>query len=539
MRACHRIHALLFVGAVTYTLIVLRMWSGINNQRNDGQHYLAQGNHEEDNRSYINSLWHVKINEKENKVIHVGMFGLGHRLSKLSAAHHLVQTSHWPVTHLEVLWGTCDIQTDNGMDIFTYLFGNNQIEVRHSSAANDDDTEQASNKTNNSIANFSHQGKSLVIRNDVVGYYAGQSFKNAQIPLQRSHMRLWQNKLDSDTHLFRNLVASFERIHGDQTTRKLQKQWNWDNHFVIGLHIRAGNGEQDHFGQAQRQIVSDGSTFYQNLARTIRTFLADKDTNRDQKPPLIFLATDTASVVNELRQLLASDLLPVVTVPQPRVEPHKGVSYSVWTAGSKNCWDGWLYSMVDMTLLARSDFLIATRRSTFTQILPRSLVLRSHHGDNVHRRGRHETKQERILDMHHRFCEVGEMADSMTCFSDSYSWLFRENHNDSSIATSSAMVPTTFVQSIASPSIKNYGNPTASVVHKVMVHFPDVTSGERRVVDQTKSASSASTGDYWWKQAEEFFDCSQTSEHRLLFGFKIDKTYRQFKVFIKGWTVIE
>ena len=501
---CNRLLPMVIVLGFLYLSIVAWLFCGLNNTATSPQNNMV-----DDTSNYLNlRFWHSPMSDKENKVVYVGMFGLGHRLSKLAAAYHLVQINQWPVTHLEVLWGKCENGTRSDLDIFSYLFGNNQIYLGVSNGGQKQTPHQTRECTTRTTDCY-YQGKSLVIRNDVVGYYAGQSYKNAQIRVRQRHIQSWDTKFTSDFHLFRNLMMSFEHEHGDNL-KSFQEGSKWHDHFVVGIHIRAGNGEQDHFEQSQRQIERNGD-FFRNLVGTIRELLNDKVTNKAGKRPLVFLATDTATLVDELRQIFSEYHIPMVTLDQPRVEPNKGVSYSAWTSDSTNCLNGWLYSMMDMSLLAKANILIAARRSTFTQILPRALLLDGH--------DKHLFKHDSLF----RFCEVGDTGENMDCFGDTKSWLFRD----------AVPTPKTGAPNSASPSMKTYGlrNLTATAsVHKLMVHLPDISNGSKRI-------GGDDDGAYWSEQARNFFAQSQGANHRLLFGFKIDKKYRQFRTFQSAWTL--
>lgn len=345
-----------------------------------------------------------------NKLVYVGSFGLGHRLSKLAAAHHLAAAGiNVPV--LEVQWNDCDT------DMFAFLFGGtNILPIREPTWPAD------------------YQNKTILVRNDVSGYYAGQSYKNAEIPIDKNIETLWNDKLMADRVLFTDL---FEKsFTGKDRVELFRKQHAWEDHFVIGLHLRAGNGEQDHFAQAARDIGQQTS-----VVETIRILIEEFYDNMKQqeenhliKPPLVFVATDTPSWISSFRKAFSS-FASVVTYPQPRVEQGQGVSYQQWKGGER-CRNGWMAAAIDMALLSRSNVVVAATRSTFTQMAPASIVF-----------GKQQSWS---------FCEMElNSKQSMSCFRDQSAWLFRR--------------PVT--------SIRSFGpnNASSSVFHKVMVHLPDVT----------------------------------------------------------------
>lgn len=332
-------------------------------------------------------LWRVPELQRQpstepNRVIHVGQFGLGHRLSKLSAAVHLADQFGVPI--LQVQWTDCHQD-----DFFRTLFGESIIPIQP-------------------LSKMPRFGKKILVRNDVHGYYAGQAYKNFLIPVDKSTKERWNDKLESDRKFFEYLRANFVFMGA---LLEFQKQHEWGSHHVVGVHIRAGNGETGHFAAAERNLFMDRSAICQALQDYVRNYSG-------KKPLLVFVATDTVDWIDFLRQALTN--IPVVSLPQERVEPGKGVSFSNWKDDARRCSDGWVASASDMFLLAASNTLIATTRSTFTQILPLSIVLSSSSG---------------------QFCEL-RTDGHLVCFRDLQAWLFDEA--------------------------------SATLAHKVMVHLPDV-----------------------------------------------------------------
>ena len=343
-----------------------------------------------------------------NRVYCVGQFGLGHRLSKLSAAHHLAE-SVLQVPLLEVHWGSC--QTGE-TDVFPYLFGTHLLPI------------------GNTTRTQTTAGKTILVRNDVEGYYAGQAYKNAQVAIPRhyatSTQSPWRHKLQTDRLLFQNLLDRFLKRH---SPRDFFEALDWHNRTVMGLHLRAGNGEQHHFQTAGRS-VQNTTVFVQNLCQLLsEKFLLPPNTTK----PLLFVATDTPALIPVLQQACVGTQVAVRS--QPRL--NAGVSYSAWKNGDA-CFEGWRASMMDMALLAHADVLIAGMRSTFTQILPLSVVL-----------GRKQSRSR-------QYCEVAVTGRTMTCFTDQTAWLFR-NHAPQ--------------QQQRTFSLDDAPRP---VVHKTLVHLPDL-----------------------------------------------------------------
>lgn len=399
-----------------------------------------------------------------HRIYYVGQFGLGHRFSKLSAVYHLATTRLKDISSLELHWGSC--KTRN-LDIFHHLFGTNLLEVRNTSKSVGRNGTKVPPKT-------------LLIRNDVAGYTAGQSFKNFCVALPhhlyQSNESPWLQKMRNDAIFFRALLKRFYgRYPG---VLQFQKSLQWDDHTVVGVHVRAGNGEMDHFQDAGRN-VSITSGFVRNICQLLRKSLLRRNGRY-----MLFIATDTARVIEMFQEECGSSGgLPsfdkIVYWSQSRVEEGKGVSYQAWKQGEE-CFDGWLSSMIDMALLASSHVLIAGMRSTFTQILPRSVVM-GNHGS---------------------FCEVGGVsAQRMTCFDSERDWLFRYPSQGRTISSDEGLVK-------------------VPVIHKVLVHLPEWDD---------------SSMDSWEKRALLFLRSSH--QETFEYGHRFDPKFRgQNITFQTEWT---
>jgi len=173
---------------------------------------------------------------------------------------------------------------------------------------------------------------------------------------------------------------------------------------VIGMHIRAGNGETGDFSDRGRGI-GDTETWLQSLAKQ----LLEAHRAQDWGDSVLFLATDTPSLIDTVRDLLAQDI-PVVHLDQVRPEEGSGVFFGEQgkiAQKGKQCLQGWENTMMDMMLLSYTDVLIAARPSSFTQSLPMQLVLAT-------------PKTTRRVPQ--PFCEVNPAATEMRCYSDFSDW---------------------------------------------------------------------------------------------------------------------
>jgi hypothetical protein len=411
--------------------------------------------------------------------IHWGKYGLGHRLARLSASYHLWHTI-LKTRYYQVQWGTC-----HGQEIFSFLWGTNVWELSDKNESRYPPLTSVS--AHSTLAN----NATILIRNDVRGYYAGQSYKNARISISPEMRRLWHDKLASDARLFRELFERFRRHHPE--FNRFQQTHRWQDHFVVGVHIRAGNGEQDHFVASRRHTdhaltLDDVPALLQLLHyHYYNTNGIWYSPNTHKKPLLFFVATDTAAWLTPMQDVGSSlfnnntTAAPLIYYPQARLD--HGVSYHEWTQGDA-CLQGWKSSAMDMALLASADVVIATTRSTFTQIMPLSLVLS--HNQHASSGGKHKWYCEMAASSQMSLSLQSVRTLNMTCFSTLQDWLWRPLHGSGT--TSIAVTPTpnastaTRVESLPPSSdtvILSYATPTSviastpSVTHKLLVHLPD------------------------------------------------------------------
>lgn len=415
------------------------------------------------------------------RMLYVGQFGLGHRLSKLAAAVHLARQV--PLTRVEVYFGHCKAANKTKeWDIFQHLFGTNMIDLGQSelqlgqpAVSHYVATDFASRSGRLDTATPTE--KIILIRNDVRGYYAGQAYKNARSRLPRGPAagvappllrlpRAWDDKLESDVLLFRHLMRLFTSKVSDSYESFKQ---SLGDKFVIGLHVRAGNGEAYHFADANRGVVgsNDSTTVLQsfterlvNLIAHAKSQLLESHGRSESHPVVIFLATDTPELIPIVMEAAQQFSISVVVFPQMRVRPNAGVSYAAWTEGQQ-CLEGWKASLMDMALLAlRADVVVAAMRSTFTQIAPLALQFGALESQSMLKGFRSSL----------RFCEVSSDIRTMTCFASRTTWLLRQGgHGRSDIISISFDNNSTAISQATKP-----------VPHKVMVHLPDVLQNDSR-----------------------------------------------------------
>jgi flagellar basal body L-ring protein FlgH len=178
-------------------------------------------------------------------------------------------------------------------------------------------------------------------------------------------------------------------------------------------------------------------------------------------------------------------------------------------------------------LLAECDTLVAGMRSTFTQILPLSLIFAADrslvNNTTTKRTAAAQTRRNSAL---WKFCETD--GYSLTCFRDRQAWLFRQD-----TALQQGRIRTIRIangNSSSSSSGDDSGSDQhhLSVVHKVMVHLPDVES-EPALQKVRAFLSDDETG------------TATTSDGTRIFpyGDRINSKYRTAKNKGQGWTWVD
>ena len=535
--------------------------------------------------------------EVVNEIIHRAFFGLGHRFHRSAAAYHLAQSlalpptqtsstistdpatldqfQHQPViTHFRFHWESClssdeirnaSIVDDEGeggkeYNVFRYLFGDDLWKLNTlRTSQNHTLSTKDSDKNASSDAKPQIRRNMVIIRNDVSGYIAGQLYKDLQLPISYSskskasqindrkrpllapmasfdqYEAILDKVMRSDIDFYHRLVDNYRF---KKELRKFQIQHKWDERpLVIGLHLRAGNGEDAHFTESGRASSNDidESTMIARLVR-LTNMAVIRETKRlgDRKVysgqrrkdykensvlrPLLFVATDTAHLLPLITKMI--DLgtiqdesnhnnhtqptirrLEIVTWPQDRLPENAGVTFDVLQGKGERCLQGWRSAMSDSLMLSTVDVLIAAKRSTFTQSLPLTLGFDQNreksNGDGVNiaffSNDRNDNDSNKAMKQSNEmvirrkrsfsFCEVSELDFiDMTCFADVQSWLFRgKDDRHFPISKDKGVSNPERNERIWSFSIANGTSGTfdpnqtyRQVKHKVTVLLPDV-----------------------------------------------------------------
>jgi hypothetical protein len=255
----------------------------------------------------------------------------------------------------------------------------------------------------------SHHHHYARINNDVPGFH--------KLIRDGTHCELCHtDKANSDIEFYKNLRDRFrlsQSVVQDFYERYLQKT-AITHTTIVGIHIRAGNGETGDFAVRGRNI-DNINIWLDNLTE----LLVKASRRQNWRNTVLFIATDTPYLIDRIRSLLlqkntgGESAITVVNRDQIRPSTGSGVLFgqqgTVESRG-EDCLRGWEDTMIDMMLLSHVDVLIAARPSSFTQSLPMSLVLAT------------ESSSRRVAEP---YCEVNTNATTMQCFGNFSDWCCR------------------------------------------------------------------------------------------------------------------
>ena len=365
-------------------------------------------------------------NKEPILIMHRAVSGLGHRLIKMTSAYHLVKTMNY-TNGLFNSWGwECKGKKENSsdtMDIFYYLFGDDVLSVpilpqppiinRPFVADLRRKIKDASDK-----AHLMEANKTMRIINEMPGYNTLAPYLIKQLPWKSV-----EEKLHSDFEMYSRLRGLFR---DNDVALDFIQQHDYTNHYVFGLHIRAGNGEKGHF-QAYLREVANLEEWIALFAKMMLEYVTTEEYAKvsSGKPPLLFVATDTEKSVHLLKTHLSNNnsttddntiSIPVINFPQQFMSDGAGVSFRYKFSAAEECYQSWRNQFMDMTLLSASDNVIAGMYSSFTQSMPMRMMIANP-----------------IKEKNKMFCEVGRTGANMHCVTSYSDWL--ELHTDITNAT--------------------------------------------------------------------------------------------------------
>ena len=288
-------------------------------------------------------LQKIKKAKDKSYVEYSACCGLGHRLSKMVDAFHIARTRNFG---MRVFWEFCG----DGTEGFHHFFGPQPL------------SELESVQDGREVIKVMNEAPCVDFL-DRRGGDIGQC-------------RCPSDYIESNGIFFNGLV---ERFRFKEEVDKFRRHHRFDAHFVLGMHVRAGNGEIGDFTEKDRTIHN--VTSWVESVTAILLTMSRNATRR--RPPLLFLATDTASMVDTLRQALSGHM-DVVVFEQERLPEGSGVlfgehgSRDKLNVTSELCHD-MKNALMDMMVLTSSDVVISGNPSSFTQSLPMGVALSRDH----------------------------------------------------------------------------------------------------------------------------------------------------------------
>ena len=292
-------------------------------------------------------------------------------------------------------WGKCPTRNSNstsGVDLWRHLF------VSESRVSSDREEGASANA-----------GQHMTISNEVPGYkpYATRQLRESGLArsLLESNMEFYRTLRNRFVANHYNLFRSFVTSGGGR------KYVDRSSFIVVGLHIRTGNGEVGEFVEKKR-VIENLNLWTRHTVPIVVRYVKEERLKaskgeRDEKKPLIFIATDTPSIIKSIRQLFAKNNIEVISNSH-NIDEMVGPSYLI---KDRRCLKAWKLQMIDMVLLSLSDVIVAGRYSSFTQTMPLSLLFSDKRSNRV------------VGDK--PYCELEGDATSMSCFRTYRAWLGR------------------------------------------------------------------------------------------------------------------
>jgi len=354
------------------------------------------------------------------QVVHRASSGLGHRLKWMTTMHHFTKMMNL-TNGLFNIWGwEChNMKHDEDeppVDIFHYLFGDDVLPV--SPLEPDEvmyslpllmDTVKAIKKSPSRNPTTREEVKELKFINEGPPIY---HIFNKYVLMNYISEKEIEIKLQADFDMYTRLRTLYRH---NNLARDFTKKNKYENHLVLGVHIRAGNGEKGHFESTSRGI-GDLDQWIISFANMLMDMVSTTEFAQfaNGKKPMLFVATDTRKAIDVLKVALKDaqstkglDVgIPVIHFTQEYMKEGKGVSYAAHFNSSEKCYQSWSNQFMDMTLLTASDVIIAGQFSAFSQAIPLTIALG--HPDPLKRK---------------KFCEVGVYGDVMECVTNYKAWV--------------------------------------------------------------------------------------------------------------------
>jgi hypothetical protein len=371
--------------------------SSNNNKNPDIDHRTVQSTKRQKTNTFTTRLSHLP------SVDFFSCCGLGHRMTRLSDAYNIAKQFNFT---FRAFFGFCGHQ-----EIFSYFFSG-------TTGRGDEDnsifwTSQEMLDMTSGLTSTSMNNMYLKINNEAPHFRKlvreGPSRGGGEGQNHSTTCKCYESRFESDIEIFTKLR---DRFRGRDNIIQAFRDKHFADGTVIGLHVRAGNGEKGQFERKNRTIANI-EEWTASMTRQLLSIKSEIEST-NQPPPILFIATDTVSIISEFRALLGN-YIPVVDLSQTRTDHGQGVLFgergSVTKEGDK-CIDGWEAVISDMMLLSYADVLIAGRPSSLTQSLPMTMVLSTPVSDRKVRRS---------------FCEVDPSATERVCYESLMDWCCNGN----------------------------------------------------------------------------------------------------------------
>lgn len=340
------------------------------------------------------------------KLYYRSMAGIGHQLTRMAAAYHLSKVFQIPRIYVTAnpVCGSGDIFT-----IYNYLIGQGPIIVDL----------PFSNIKEVKVPHFPNYTiiDPSTMSNESLDSLNCCAYFNSDVPGYGAHIRMvkdFHQKDSTDYEFYQQIMMLFKNKHKERVEEVLSSI-KFDEHTVFGLHVRAGNGEKKMF-TARNRGINDLDNWIDNVIQLLCSY---SETHQDyfvEKPLMLFVGTDTGSVVQKLQNASSRTCkIPVVSNPQEYPSEGEGVTCSKQYDDIDKCLKSWQSMFLDMYIFTLCNSVIAGQYSSFTQAAPLSFVFHKAKMMNAALKGTHP----------HYFCEVGVSGEGMECFDDLRKWILR------------------------------------------------------------------------------------------------------------------
>jgi len=221
----------LLIGMIVYFVLHYQMISGLDSDVDERVHNDPKKHFQSDSKKTQISRKHASMLQRAPSIDYFACCGAGHRMSKLADAYYLAKQLEFTV---RVFFGFCGHQ-----EVFSHLF-----EPRPINQAQILEKIKAAASEGNHM--YTMPDMYIKVSNDVPGFRkikrVGRSSESNTTACP-CHGSVGQ-RFDSDIEIFSDLRDN--RFRGRDKVNDFRQRY-FSGHTVIGLHVRAGNGEKGDF----------------------------------------------------------------------------------------------------------------------------------------------------------------------------------------------------------------------------------------------------------------------------------------------------